>query len=120
MPEPVIVATARTPIGRAFKGSLVNERADDMAAFIVDAALNKLPELDRSTVDDLMLGCGLPGRRAGLQHGPRRRGARRHAPGPGHDRSPGTARARCRRCGWRPTRSRPARATCSSPPASRR
>jgi acetyl-CoA C-acetyltransferase len=69
MPEPVIVATARTPIGRAFKGSLVNERADDMAAFIVDVALNKIPELDRSTVDDLMLGCGLPGGEQGFNMG---------------------------------------------------
>ena len=69
MPEAVIVATARTPIGRAFKGSLVNERADDMAAFIVDAALNKLPELDRTTVDDLMLGCGLPGGEQGFNMG---------------------------------------------------
>ena len=69
MPEPVIVATARTPIGRAFKGSLVNERADDMAAFIVDVALNKIPELDRATVDDLMLGCGLPGGEQGFNMG---------------------------------------------------
>jgi acetyl-CoA C-acetyltransferase len=69
MPEPVIVATARTPIGRAFKGSLVNERADDMAAFIVDAVLNKVPELDRTTVDDLMLGCGLPGGEQGFNMG---------------------------------------------------
>jgi acetyl-CoA C-acetyltransferase len=69
MPEPVIVALARTPIGRAFKGSLVNERADDMAAFIVDVALNKIPELDRNTVDDLMLGCGLPGGEQGFNMG---------------------------------------------------
>ena len=61
MPEAVIVATARTPIGRAFKGSFTEERADDMAAFIVDAVLNKVPQLDRNTVDDLILGCGLPG-----------------------------------------------------------
>ena len=69
MPEPVIVATARTPIGRAFKGSLVNERADDMAAFIVDTVLSKVPELDRTTVDDLMLGCGLPGGEQGFNMG---------------------------------------------------
>src|SRR4051794_4837010 len=69
MPEPVIVATARTPIGRAFKGSLTDERADDMAAFIVDVALNKVPELDRTTVDDLMLGCGLPGGEQGFNMG---------------------------------------------------
>ena len=69
MPEAVIVATARTPIGRAFKGSFVDERADDMAAFIVDVALNKVPELDRNTVDDLMLGCGLPGGEQGFNMG---------------------------------------------------
>src|SRR5215470_5823840 len=69
MPEPVIVSVARTPIGRAFKGSLVDERADDMAAFIVDAALSKIPELDRTQVDDLMLGCGLPGGEQGFNMG---------------------------------------------------
>ena len=69
MPEAVIVAVARTPIGRAFKGSFVDERADDMAAFIVDAALKKVPELDRSEVADLMLGCGLPGGEQGFNMG---------------------------------------------------
>jgi len=69
MPEAVIVATARTPIGRAFKGSFVDERADDMAAFIVDVALNKVPELDRNTVNDLILGCGLPGGEQGFNMG---------------------------------------------------
>ena len=69
MPDAVIVATARTPIGRAFKGSFVDERADDMAAFIVDAALKKVPELDRSLVNDLMLGCGLPGGEQGFNMG---------------------------------------------------
>src|SRR4051794_2046489 len=69
MPEAVIVSVARTPIGRAFKGSFVDERADDMAAFIVDAALKKVPALDRNTVDDLMLGCGLPGGEQGFNMG---------------------------------------------------
>ena len=59
MPEAVIVATARTPIGRAFKGSLKDLRADDLAAFIIKAALDKVPQLDPEDVDDLMLGCGL-------------------------------------------------------------
>ena len=61
MPEAVIVATARTPIGRARKGSLVGLRADDLTATIVAAALAKVPELAGSRIDDLMLGCGLPG-----------------------------------------------------------
>jgi acetyl-CoA C-acetyltransferase len=69
MPEAVIVATARTPIGRAFKGSFTEDRADDMAAFIVDAALKKVPELDRNEVADLMLGCGLPGGEQGFNMG---------------------------------------------------
>jgi acetyl-CoA C-acetyltransferase len=61
MPEAVIVATARSPIGRAFKGSLKDLRPDDLAATIVRAALDKVPELDPRDIDDLMLGCGLPG-----------------------------------------------------------
>jgi acetyl-CoA C-acetyltransferase len=66
MPEPVIVATARTPIGRAFKGSLVDFRADDLAATIVRAALDKVPQLDPAEIDDLVLGCGLPGGEQGF------------------------------------------------------
>ena len=65
MPEAVIVSVARTPIGRANKGSLKNERPDDMTSFIVDAALNKIPELDRNTVEDLLLGSGQPAGEAG-------------------------------------------------------
>jgi acetyl-CoA C-acetyltransferase len=61
MPEAVIVATARSPIGRAFKGSLKDLRPDDLAATIVRAALDKVPELEPRDIDDLMLGCGLPG-----------------------------------------------------------
>ncbi len=61
MTEAVIVSTARSPIGRAFKGSLKALRADDLAATIVQAALDKVPELDPHDIDDLMLGCGLPG-----------------------------------------------------------
>jgi acetyl-CoA C-acetyltransferase len=61
MPEAVIVATARSPIGRAFKGSLKELRPDDLTARIVRAALDKVPELDPGDIDDLLLGCGLPG-----------------------------------------------------------
>lgn len=61
MPEAVIVATARSPIGRAFKGSLKDLRPDDLTATIVRAALDQVPELDPTDIDDLMLGCGLPG-----------------------------------------------------------
>ena len=65
MPEAVIVSTARTPIGRALKGSLKDVRPDDLAAIAVEAALNKVPELDRNLVEDLYLGCGEPSGRAG-------------------------------------------------------
>src|SRR4051794_9355814 len=65
MPEAVIVSTARTPIGRANKGSLVDCRPDDLTADIVKAALAKVPALDPQTVEDLILGCGQPGGEAG-------------------------------------------------------
>jgi acetyl-CoA C-acetyltransferase len=65
MPEPVIVATARTPIGRANKGSMVDVRPDDLVSFIIDAALQKVPELDRNTVEDVIVGCGQPAGEAG-------------------------------------------------------
>jgi acetyl-CoA C-acetyltransferase len=61
MPEAVIVATARSPIGRAFKGSLTSIRPDDLTVQMVAAALAKVPQLDPAEIDDLMLGCGLPG-----------------------------------------------------------
>src|SRR5579875_1873006 len=66
MPEAVVVATARSPIGRAFKGSLTSIRPDDLAAQIVSAALAKVPQLDPGDIDDLMLGCGLPGGEQGF------------------------------------------------------
>ncbi|WP_040688785.1 thiolase family protein, partial [Nocardiopsis lucentensis] len=66
MPEAVIVATARSPIGRAFKGSLKDIRPDDLTTQIVGAALAKVPELDPKDIDDLMLGCGLPGGEQGF------------------------------------------------------
>ncbi|HVW80752.1 MAG TPA: acetyl-CoA C-acetyltransferase [Mycobacteriales bacterium] len=69
MPEAVIVATARSPIGRAFKGSLVDFRPDDLAATIVQAALDKVAGLDPHTIDDLIVGCGLPGGEQGYNIG---------------------------------------------------
>jgi acetyl-CoA C-acetyltransferase len=66
MADAVIVATARSPIGRAFKGSLKDLRSDNLTTTIVRAALDKVPQLDPSDVDDLMLGCGLPGGEAGF------------------------------------------------------
>ena len=65
MPEAVIVATARSPIGRAFKGSLIDFRPDDLATTIVQAALSKVPSLDPTLVEDVILGCGQPAGEAG-------------------------------------------------------
>jgi len=66
MPEAVIVATARSPIGRAFKGSLTSIRPDDLTVQLVTAALANVPQLDPGDIDDLMLGCGLPGGEQGF------------------------------------------------------
>ena len=84
MPEAVIVATARSPIGRAAKGTMTGFRPDDLVATIVQAALDKVPQLDPSTLDDLMLGCGLPGGEQGFNM------ARVVAVMLGHDELPGT------------------------------
>ena len=69
MPEAVIVSAVRSPIGRAGKGSLVDIRPDDLAAQMVRAALDKVPSLDPTEIDDLMLGCGLPGGESGFNMG---------------------------------------------------
>ncbi|WP_046301171.1 MULTISPECIES: acetyl-CoA C-acetyltransferase [unclassified Mycobacterium] len=69
MPEAVIVSTARSPIGRAGKGSLVTMRPDDLAAQMVRAALDKVPALDPREIDDLMMGCGQPGGASGYNIG---------------------------------------------------
>jgi acetyl-CoA C-acetyltransferase len=66
MPDAVLVAAARSPIGRAVKGSLKDLRPDDLAAAMVSAVLAKVPELDPHEIDDLMLGCGLPGGEQGF------------------------------------------------------
>ena len=71
MPEAVIVAATRTPIGRARKGSLVDARPDDLAAFAIDAALKQVPELERSEIVDVMVGCGFPQDRQGMNLGRR-------------------------------------------------
>jgi acetyl-CoA C-acetyltransferase len=84
VPEAVIVATARSPIGRAMKGSLVDVRPDHLAATIVRAALDKVPGLDPRTLDDLMLGCAEPEAKQGVNM------ARRVAVALGYDTLPGT------------------------------
>jgi acetyl-CoA C-acetyltransferase len=69
MPEAVIVSTARSPIGRAFKGSMTGFRPDELVATIIQAALAKVPSLKPEDIDDLMLGCGLPGGEQGYNMG---------------------------------------------------
>ncbi|NHU47639.1 acetyl-CoA C-acetyltransferase [Rhodococcus sp. A14] len=69
MPEAVIVSIARSPIGRAMKGSLKGMRPDDLAAQMVQAALDKVPALDPTDINDLILGCGLPGGEQGFNMG---------------------------------------------------
>ena len=88
MPEAVIVATARSPIGRAFKGSLTSIRPDDLTVQLIAAALAKVPQLSPDDIDDLMLGCGLPGGEQGFNL------ARVVAVLLGHDNLPGTTVAR--------------------------
>ena len=66
MPEAVIVATGRTPIGRAFKGSLVDMRPDDLTALVICTVLAKLPELDPQSVEDVIVGCGQPAGESGF------------------------------------------------------
>jgi len=69
MPEPVIVALGRSPIGRAMKGSLVEVRPDDLGAYVTEKVLEKVPELDKSQIEDLICGCGLPGGEQGFNLG---------------------------------------------------
>jgi acetyl-CoA C-acetyltransferase len=71
MPEAVIVSTARTPIGRAAKGSLIDARPDDLAAFAIRAALDKVPGLPPEEIVDVMIGCGFPQERQGMNLGRR-------------------------------------------------
>ncbi|HEY5294994.1 MAG TPA: acetyl-CoA C-acyltransferase [Gaiellaceae bacterium] len=71
MPEAVIVSTARTPIGRAGKGSLVDARPDDLCAFAVRTALEQVPELRAEEIVDVMIGCGFPEAKQGMNLGRR-------------------------------------------------
>jgi acetyl-CoA C-acetyltransferase len=71
MREAVIVAAARTPIGRAAKGALVDARPDDLAAFAVRSALEKVPELPHEELVDVIVGCGFPEAKQGMNLGRR-------------------------------------------------
>jgi len=69
MPEAVIVAAGRSPIGRAGKGSLIGVRPDDLAAYVTCKVLEQVPQLERTDIDDLLCGCGLPGGEQGFNLG---------------------------------------------------
>jgi acetyl-CoA C-acetyltransferase len=69
MPEAVIVAAGRSPIGRAFKGHLVDVRPDDLASYVVTKVLEKVPQVERESIDDVICGCGLPGGEQGFNLG---------------------------------------------------
>src|SRR5687767_12676829 len=71
MPEAVIVSAARTPIGRAKKGVLADVRPDDLMAFAIQAALEKVPEVDAGEIVDVMIGCGFPQEKQGMNLGRR-------------------------------------------------
>ena len=71
MPEAVIVSTARTPIGRAAKGSLVDARPDDLCAFAIRTALERVPELPQEEIVDVIVGCGFPEAKQGMNLGRR-------------------------------------------------
>jgi acetyl-CoA C-acetyltransferase len=60
MPEAVIVDAVRTPIGRAFKGSLAQQRPDDMGAFVVDKLLERNPDVSPELIEEVLCGCGMP------------------------------------------------------------
>ena len=120
MPEAVIVDTVRTPIGRAFKGSLAGLRPDEMGAYVVDQLLERNSEVDPAIGRGGLLRLRHAAGPAGLQHRPDHRPALGEAAGDDQRRhrlallllEPRRDPPR------RPTRSRPARATPTSPPAS--
>lgn len=66
MNNPVIVSTSRSPIGRAFKGSLIDVRADDLLSFYLQDVVSKTAGLDPDEIDDIIIGCGLPGGEQGF------------------------------------------------------
>ncbi|MGH2779581.1 MAG: acetyl-CoA C-acyltransferase [Actinomycetota bacterium] len=71
MPDAVIVAATRTPIGRAKKGSLIDVRPDDLMAFAISEVMSKVPEVDPGEIVDVMIGCGFPEQKQGMNLGRR-------------------------------------------------
>ena len=71
MPEAVIVSAARTPVGRANKGSFIDVRPDDLGGFAIQKALEKVPELNGADIEDVYIGCGFPEEEQGMNVGRR-------------------------------------------------
>src|SRR5438093_5567365 len=69
MPEAVIVAAGRSPIGRAYKGSLIGNRPDDLLGYVVQQVLEQVPELPHDQIEDLICGCGFPQGETGMNVG---------------------------------------------------
>jgi acetyl-CoA acyltransferase len=69
MPEAVLVSSVRTPVGRAPKGTLATTRPDDLAAVAINGALERVPELDRREIEDVILGCAQPEGESGFNMG---------------------------------------------------
>ena len=120
MPEAVIVDAVRTPIGRAFKGSLAQLRPDEMGAYVVDQLLERNPDVEPGSIEDVFCGCGMPQGLQAFNIAPDHRAALREAAADGQrrHRSRATAPRASTRSATPPTRSRPARATPTSPPGS--
>src|SRR5215470_17258759 len=66
MPEAVLVSALRTPVGRAYKGSLRSTRPDDLAALAIKEALARVPAVDAKQIDDVILGCAMPEAEQGM------------------------------------------------------
>ncbi len=119
MPEAVIVDAVRTPVGRAFKGSLATLRPDETLAFVIDQLLERNPGVDPASVEEVVAGCGLP---QGLQANNIARIAVLLSEKLGQETNGSPCRATARPASTpsapRPTTSSPARATSTSPPAS--
>jgi acetyl-CoA acyltransferase len=60
MREVVLVSSVRTPVGRAYKGTLRATRPDDLAAVAIKGALDRVPQLDPKEIEDVILGCAMP------------------------------------------------------------
>src|SRR3979411_1094856 len=66
MREVVVVSSVRTPVGRAFKGTLRATRPDELAAFAIKGALDRVPQLDPKEIEDVILGCAMPEAEQGM------------------------------------------------------